>query len=125
MYCSFPHFPEPEQSLRSLDLFSSSTSLLLTTHPPLPSCKLVLRRVTPWIAAHQAPLSMDFSRQGYWSKLPFLSPGDLLNPRIKPISCILHWQADSLLLSHQGSQVLLSNRKEPSNDTCHNLDGLC
>ena len=30
--------------------------------------------VTPWTAAHQAPLSMEFSRQEYWSKLPFPSP---------------------------------------------------
>ena len=32
--------------------------------------------VTPWTAAHQAPLSMGFSRQEYWSRLPFPSPGD-------------------------------------------------
>ena len=36
--------------------------------------------VTPWTVAHQAPLSMRFSRQEYWSGLPFLSPGDLPNP---------------------------------------------
>ena len=41
---------------------------------------------TPWTAAHQAPPSMGFSRQEYWSGLPFLSPGDLPNPRIKPMS---------------------------------------
>ena len=34
--------------------------------------------------APQAPLSMEFSRQEYWSRLPFPSPGDLLEPRIKP-----------------------------------------
>ena len=34
----------------------------------------------PWTVAHQAPLSMGFSRQEYWSGLPFPSPGDLLNP---------------------------------------------
>ena len=39
---------------------------------------------TPWTAAHQAPLSMRFSRQGYWSGLPFPSPGDLPDPGIKP-----------------------------------------
>ena len=39
---------------------------------------------TPWTAAHQAPLPMGFSRQGYWSSLPFLSPGDLPDPGIKP-----------------------------------------
>ena len=40
--------------------------------------------VTPWTVAHQAPLSMEFSRQEYWSRLPFPSPGDLPNPRIEP-----------------------------------------
>ena len=41
---------------------------------------------TPWTVAHQASLSMQFSRQEYWSGLPFPPPGDLLNPRIKPMS---------------------------------------
>ena len=36
--------------------------------------------VTPWTVAHQAPLSMEFSRQGYWSGVPFPTPGDLLSP---------------------------------------------
>ena len=40
--------------------------------------------VTPWTAAHHAPLSMGFSRQEYWSGLPCLAPGDLPNPGIKP-----------------------------------------
>ena len=38
---------------------------------------------TLWTVAHQAPLSMRFSRQEYWSGLPFLSPGDLRHPGIK------------------------------------------
>ena len=49
---------------------------------------------TPWTIAHQAPMSMGFSRQEYRSGLPFPSPGDLLNPGIKPGSPTL--QADSL-----------------------------
>ena len=44
--------------------------------------------------ARQAPLSIGFSRQEYWSWLPFPSPGDLLNPGIKPKSPAL--QADAL-----------------------------
>ena len=40
--------------------------------------------MTPWTAVHQAPLSMRFSRQRYWSGLPFPSPGDLPNPGIEP-----------------------------------------
>ena len=39
---------------------------------------------TPWTVAYQAPLSMGFSRQDYWSGLRFPSPGDLPNPGIKP-----------------------------------------
>ena len=42
--------------------------------------------VTPWTVAYQAPPSMGFSRQGYWSALPFPSPGDLPNPGIEPCS---------------------------------------
>ena len=46
---------------------------------------------TPWTVAHQAPLSMGFSRQGYWSVLPFPSPGALPDPRVEPLSlCLLH-----------------------------------
>ena len=44
---------------------------------------------TPWIAAHQAPLSMEFSRQEYWSGLPFPSSGDLSNPGMEPESLAL------------------------------------
>ena len=50
---------------------------------------------TPWTVAHQALLSMEFSRQKYWSGLPFPSPGDLPNPGMEPGSPAL--QADSLL----------------------------
>ena len=52
------------------------------------------------MVAHQAPLSMRFSKQEYWSGLPFPSPGDLSDPEIERESPAL--QADSLLLSHQG-----------------------
>ena len=48
----------------------------------------------PWIVARQAPLSMGFSRQEYFSGLPFLSPRDIPDPGIKPTSPTL--QADSL-----------------------------
>ena len=48
----------------------------------------------PWTVAHQAPLSMEFSRQEYWSGYPFPSPGDLPNPGIEPRSPAL--QVDSL-----------------------------
>ena len=54
----------------------------------------------PWTVAHQASLSMGFSRQEYWSGLPLLSPGDVPNPGIKPGSPEL--QADSLLSEPPG-----------------------
>ena len=54
------------------------------------SCPTIL---TSWIVACQAPLSMEFSRQEYWSGLPF-PPGDLPDPGIEPRSPAL--QVDSL-----------------------------
>ena len=54
--------------------------------------------MTPWTVAHQAPLSMDFSRQEYWGGLTFPSPGDLPDPGIEPGGRLLYH------LSHQGSQ---------------------
>ena len=56
---------------------------------------------TPWTVALLALLSMGFSRQQYWSGLPFSSPGDLPKPRIQP-PCPA-FQANSLPLSHQRS----------------------
>ena len=49
---------------------------------------------TPWVVTYQAPWSMGFSRQEYWSGLPFPSPGDLPNPGIEPGSPAL--QTDAL-----------------------------
>ena len=49
---------------------------------------------TPWTVAHQAPPSMGFSRQEYWSGLPFRSPGHLPDPGIEPRSPTL--RADAL-----------------------------
>ena len=48
----------------------------------------VLLSATPWTVAHQAPLSLEFFRQEYWSGLPFLSLGDLPDPGIKPVSLV-------------------------------------
>ena len=56
---------------------------------------------TLWTVAHQAPLSMGFSRQEYRGWLPSAPPGDLPDPGIEPPSPAL--QVNSLLLSHQGS----------------------
>ena len=56
--------------------------------------KLCPTLVTPWTIAHQASRSMGFSKQEYWSGLPFPSPGDLPNPGIEPGSPAS--QSDSL-----------------------------
>ena len=58
---------------------------------------------TPWTVAYKAPLSMEFSRQEYWSGLPFPSPGDLPNPGIKPGSPAL--QADALPSEPPGKPI--------------------
>ena len=62
-------------------------------YPPdacLPACMLIHVRLfaTPWTVAHQAPLSMEFSRQEDGSGLPFPSPGDLPDPGIQPASLV-------------------------------------
>ena len=56
--------------------------------------------VTQWTVAHHAPLSMEFSRQEYWSGLPVPSQGDLPNPGIEPSSPAM--QADSLATEPPG-----------------------
>ena len=62
--------------------------------------------VTLWTVACQAPLSLGFSRQEHWSGLRCLSPGDLPDPGIEPVSPVAPaLQADLLLLSHQGSPI--------------------
>ena len=62
---------------------------------------------TPQTVAYQAPLSMGFSKQEYWSGLPFPSPRDLPDPGIEPRSPAL--QTNALRLSHQGSPPLISS----------------
>ena len=56
----------------------------------------------PWTVAYQSPPSMGFSRQEYWSGLPFPSPGDLPNPGIEPGSPA--FQADTLTSESPGKQ---------------------
>ena len=56
---------------------------------------------TPWTVACQAPLFMGFPRQEYWNELSLPSPEDIPKTGIEPSSPDL--QADSLLLSHQGT----------------------
>ena len=58
---------------------------------------------TPWTVAYQAPPSMGFSRQEYWSGLPFPSPGDLPDAGIEPGSPT--FQADALMSEPRGKQT--------------------
>jgi len=92
--------------------------LILPTIPPLISLSLSVLSVmsdsfvTLWTIAHQAPLSMEFSRQEYWRGFPCSPPKDLPNQGIKPMSPVCPpLQTDSLLLSHQGSRLLTTSLK--------------
>ena len=83
---------------RQENLRKTSTSALLTTPKPLTVWKVnslshVRLFPTPWTIAYQAPPSMGFSRQEYWTGLPFPSPGNLPNPGIEPgspLDCVDH-----------------------------------
>ena len=71
------------------------------------SCSVMSDFVTPrTTVAHQAPLSMEFSRLGYWSGLPCTLPGDLPNPGVELRSLAL--QADSLLSELPGNLPSIS-----------------
>ena len=71
--------------------------------------------VTPWTVAHQAPPSMGFSRQEYWSGLPFPSPGDLPDPRIEPRSPAL------LMLKSSHNHVNCHKIREVTQEKDENL----
>ena len=72
----------------------------------LSHCSCVWLFVTHWTVAHQSPLFMGFSRQEYWSGLPWPLPGDISNPGIEPTSPVFPaLQVDSLPLSHWGSLI--------------------
>ena len=83
--------------------------------------------MTPWIVVHQGLLSMEFYRQEYWSRLPFPSPGDLLDPGIEPRSPSL--QADSLPPEPAGkpkiheseSRSVVSKSLQPYGCTVHGI----
>ena len=61
---------------------------------------------TPWTVAYQAPLSMEFPRQEYWSGLPFPPPGDLSNPGIKPsLLLLLRWHKGSLPMTWSSKET--------------------
>ena len=69
-------------------------------HAPAHLLSRIQLLATPWTVAHQAPLSIGFPSQEYWSVLPFLHKGILM---IQGSNLhLLHWQADSLPLRHLG-----------------------
>ena len=70
--------------------------------PPSPASILCPTLATPWTVAHEAPLSMEFSRREYWSWLLFPSPGDLPNPGMEP--GLLHCRQTLYHLSPQEAQ---------------------
>ena len=71
--------------------------------------------MTPWTIACQAPLSMGFPRQEYWSRLPFPSPRDLSDPGIEPGSPAL--QADSLPTELRQGESLKMRQFNPMSDS--------
>ena len=74
---------------------------------------------TPWTAASQVPLSMEFSRQEYWSWLPLPFWEDLPNPGLKPGSLVSPaLAADSLPLGHLGSHLFIYSRTYTFQSSC-------
>ena len=83
---------------------------------------------TPWTVTLQAPLSMEFSRQEYWSQLPFSSPGDLPNPETEPASLTspalagrlfttgATWEAPNWLKAHPNENVQTINNVFAGNE---------
>ena len=67
---------------------------------------------TPWTVAHQALLSMGFSRQEYWSGMLFPTPGDLSNPGIEPSSPTMAGTVSNLIASKNKPTVYLGWPKE-------------
>ena len=76
--------------------------------------------VTPRTAARQAPLSMGFSRQEYWSGLPFPSPGDLPDPGIEPGSPTL--EADALTSEPPAKEGCMQTCRVKSSKCVHFSD---
>ena len=85
------------------------------------SCSATFDFAIPWTVACQAPLSMGFSRQEYWSGLPGPSPGDLPHPGLNP--GLLHCRQILYHLSHQGSpkQYIRSDQIRSVPQSCPTL----
>ena len=100
------------KAMTNLDSILKSIDITLLTKVSIVKWSEVKRRslscvqlfATPWTVAYQAPSSMRFSRQEYWSGLPFPSPGDLPEPGIKPGSLTL--RADALTSEPPGKAMV-------------------
>ena len=85
-------------------MLATANNVIISHKVKVKSLSRVQLFVTPWTVTHQAPLSMGFCRQEYWSGLPFPSPGDLPNPGIEPRSPAL--QADALTSEPPGQHYI-------------------
>ena len=93
-----------QQRMRWLDGITDSMNMVKVKVKSLSRVRLF---ATPWTVAYQASPSMGFSRQEYWSGLPFPSPGDLPHPGIEPGSPAL--EADTLTSEPPGKLWLMGN----------------
>ena len=92
------------------DQISKLTGLTILRACMLNCFSRVLLFVTPWIVARQALLSMGFSRQEYWSGLPFPPPGDLPNLEIEPVSLAGGFIIASITWEAWGSLITLGSK---------------
>ena len=92
------------QHMRVFTPYTPNSSRIFSVFVHAQSLSFVRLFATPWTVAYQAPLSMGFSQQEYGVSCHFclqgICPAQGSNPHLL---CLLHWQADSLLLSHLGS----------------------
>ena len=90
---------------------------LLLNPKSLEQCACVWSVVSNSLLPHElAPLSMRFSRQQYWSGLPFPSPGEIPDPEMEPASLMsLHWQVGSLPLAPPGKPSTVHNTPQTGN----------
>ena len=103
-------------------------TLSFCSTPPVPSVLLLLSRysrvwlcATPETAAHQAPLSLDFSRQEHWSELPFPSPRDLLHPETETASALAPALTGGFLTTEPPWLRFFEDKVPTPIDICENM----
>ena len=101
---------------RTLEWVAISFSIAWKWKVKVKSLSWVRLVATPWTATHQAPLSMGFSRQEYWSGLLFPSSGIFRTQGSNPqLLYFLHWRVDSWLLLHLGSLLDIQRQTKQKN----------